>query len=138
LAKAFNDADAARGKRVAEGIARQLEAKYPSAAASLREGLDDMFAVRRLGVSDRLARSLSCTNSIESMFSVVRTVTGRVKTWKDTQMVRRWVAAGMLEAERSFRRIKGCNDMGTLVAAVHAEVARRVAADTPPAQDAVA
>ena len=62
LAKAFNDTDPARGKRVAEGTARQLEAKYPSAAASLREGLDDMFAVRRLGVSDRLARSLSCTN----------------------------------------------------------------------------
>ncbi len=138
LAKAFNDTDAARGKRVAEGIARQLEAKYPSAAASLREGLDDMFAVRRLGVSDRLARSLSCTNSIESMFSVVRTVTGRVKTWKDTNMVRRWVAAGMLEAERNFRRIKGCQGMPVLVAAVHAEVARRVAADTPQAHDAVA
>ena len=95
-----------------------------------------MFAVRRLGVSDRLARSLSCTNSIESMFSVVRTVTARVKNWKDTRMVRRWVAAGMLEAERSFRRIKGCNDMGVLVTAVRAEVTRRVAADTPaPAAD---
>ncbi|MBV6509962.1 MAG: hypothetical protein JJLCMIEE_03080 [Acidimicrobiales bacterium] len=45
-------------------------------------------------------------------------------------MVRRWVGAGMLEAERSFRRIKGCNDMPTLVAAVRDEVARRVAADT--------
>lgn len=129
LAKAFNDTDPARGKRVAEGIARQLEAKYPSAAASLREGLDDMFAVRRLGVSDRLARSLSCTNSIESMISIVRTTTVRVKRWKDTKMVRRWVGAGMLEAERSFRRIKGCNDMPVLVAAVRAEVARRVAAD---------
>jgi putative transposase len=131
LAKAFNDADPARGKRVAEGLARQLEAKHPSAAASLREGLDDMFAVRRLRVSDRLARSLSCTNSIESMFSVVRTVTARVKTWKDTRMIRRWVAAGMLEAERSFRRIKGHTDMPALVAGVHAEVTRRVAADTP-------
>lgn len=129
LAKAFNDTDAARGKAVVEGIARQLEAKYPSAAASLREGLDDMFTVRRLGVGDRLARSLSCTNSIESMISIVRTTTARVKKWKDTKMVRRWVGAGMLEAERSFRRIKGCKDMPTLVAAVRAEVARRVAED---------
>jgi transposase-like protein len=129
LARAFNDTDPARGKRVAEGIARQLEAKYPSAAASLREGLDEMFAVRRLGASDRLARSLSCTNSIESMISVVRTTTQRVKRWKDTKMVRRWVGAGMLEAERSFRRVKGCNDMGALVAAVRAEVAKRVAED---------
>jgi putative transposase len=129
LAKAFNDTDPARGKRVVEGIARQLEAKYPSAAASLREGLDDMFTVRRLGVSDRLARSLSCTNAIESMISIVRTTTARVKRWKDTKMVRRWVSAGMLEAERSFRRIKGCKDMPTLVAAIRAEVAHRVAGD---------
>jgi transposase-like protein len=140
LAKAFNDPDPARGKRIVEGIARQLEAKYPSAAASLREGLDDMFTVRRLGVSDRLARSLSCTNSIESMISIVRTTTARVKRWTDTKMVRRWVGAGMLEAERSFRRIKGCNDMPTLVTALRAEVARRVAADhsdsvTPPNYD---
>jgi transposase-like protein len=144
LAAAFNDTDPARGKRVAEGIARQLEAKYPSAAASLREGLDDMFTVRRLGVSDRLARSLSCTNSIESMISIVRTTTARVKRWKDTKMVRRWAGAGMLEAERSFRRIKGCNDMPVLVAALRSEVARRVAEDageasvTPPEYDETA
>ena len=140
LAAAFNDLDPARGKRVVEGIARQLEAHHPSAAASLREGLDDMFAVRRLGVSDRLARSLTCTNSIESMISIVRTTTARVTRWKDTKMVRRWVGAGMLEAERSFRRIKGHRDMPTLVTAVRAEVARRVAIDTgnavtPPSYD---
>lgn len=39
------------------------------------------------------------------------------------------VAALMIEARRSFRRIKGCNDMATLTAAVRAEVALRVAAD---------
>jgi putative transposase len=126
LAAAFNDTDPVRGKRVVEGIARQLEAKHPSAAASLREGLDDMFTVR-WGVSDRLARSLSCTNSIESMISIVRTTTARVKRWKDTKMVRRWVGAVLLEAERSFRRIKGCKDIPTLVSAARAEVACRVA-----------
>lgn len=66
------------------------------------------------------------------MISIVRTTTARVKRWKDTKMVRRWVGAGMLEAERSFRRIKGCKDMPVLVAAVRAEVARRVAVDALP------
>ena len=33
-------------------------------------------------------------------------------------MKKRWVAAGMLEAERSFRRVKGCKEMRTLVAAL--------------------
>jgi hypothetical protein len=42
-------------------------------------------------------------------------------------MVRRWVGTGMIEAQRSFRRIKGRRDMKTLVDAVRSEVARRVA-----------
>jgi putative transposase len=127
LKAAFNDADAARGLKVAEGLAAQLEREHPSASASLREGLDDMFTVRWLGASDRLARSLSCTNNIESMISTVRLVSSGVKRWRDPAMVRRWVGTGMIEAQRSFRRIKGCRDMKTLVDAVRAEVARRLA-----------
>ena len=127
LAAAFNDTDWARGLKVAKGLATQLEREHPSAAASLREGLDDMFTVRRLGASDRLARSLSCTNSIESMISTVRLVSSGVKRWRDPAMVRRWVGTGMIEAQRSFRRIKGCKDLKPLVEAVRAEVARRLA-----------
>jgi len=130
LARAFNDIDPARGLRVAKGIAAQLDDAYPSAAASLREGLEDMFTVRRLGASDRLARTLSCTNAVESMISVVQNLCGRVTNWKDPRMVRRWVGVGMLEAERSFRRIKGCKDMPALTANIRAEVARRRTADT--------
>ncbi|HSS11323.1 MAG TPA: IS256 family transposase [Acidimicrobiales bacterium] len=132
LAKAFNDVDPKRGLRVARGIAAQLEEHYPSAAGSLREGLEDMFTVRRLGASDRLARSLSCTNAVESMISVVGRLCGRVTNWKDPKMVRRWVGVGMLEAERSFRRIKGCKDMGALTIAIRAEVARRQADKSVP------
>jgi transposase-like protein len=128
LKAAFNDPDPARGLKVVKGLATQLERAHPSAAGSLREGLDDMFTVRRLGASDRLARSLSCTNAIESMISTVRTVSSGVKRWRDPKMVRRWVGTGMIEAQRSFRRIKGCKDMKPLVDAVRAEVARRLAA----------
>ena len=143
LKAAFNDADAARGLKVAKGLAAQLEREHPSAAASLREGLDDMFTVRRIGASDRLARSLSCTNNIESMISTVRLVSSGVKRWRDPAMVRRWVGTGMIEAQRSFRRIKGCRDMAHLVEAIHAEVARRLAeaeggAVTPPKYDQAA
>jgi putative transposase len=118
LAKAFNDADPARGLRAARTLARQLEAEHPDAAASLREGLEDMFTVRRLGVSDRLARTLSTTNAIESMISVARDTTRNVKNWRDGKMIKRWCAAGMLAAERSFRRLKGHKDMPVLVAAL--------------------
>ncbi len=45
----------------------------------------------------------------------------------------------MLEAERSFRRVKGCQDMGALTVAIRAEVARRHADKAAPeVHDAVA
>ncbi len=39
--------------------------------------------------------------------------------WRDGRMVLRWTAAGMLNAERSFRRIKGYKQMPDLVTALH-------------------
>ncbi len=79
LQKAFNDEDAARGLRVGRGIAARLEANHPSAAASLREGLEEMFTLRRFGVPVLLCRTLSSTNAIESMISVSQDLSRRVK-----------------------------------------------------------
>ncbi len=118
LARAFNHPDPAKGLDAARRLAAELRADHPDATASLLEGLEDMFTVRRLGVDGRLALTLTTTNPIESMISVSRTVMDRVKRWKDGSMKKRWVAAGMLEAERSFRRVKGCKEMPTLVAAL--------------------
>jgi putative transposase len=127
LARAFNHSDPGAGLRQARDLARQLETRWPDAAASMREGLEEMFTVRRLGVGDRLARTLTSTNAIESMISVSKTTTRNVKRWRDGTMVKRWVAAGMLNAQRSFRRLRGCKDMPTLVAALR----RHIDAVTP-------
>jgi transposase-like protein len=116
LAQAFNHPDPAIGFHLAEDLARQLETRWSDAAASVREGLYDMFTIRRLKVSDRLARSLSCTNAVESMISVLRCTTRNIKRWRGDEMIKRWAAAAMLNAERSFHRVKGCTDMATLVA----------------------
>jgi len=131
LAAAFNHDDPAKGERACRDLAAQLEARWPDAAASLREGLEDMFTVRRLGVGGRLAASLTNTNCIESMISIARDTTKNVKRWRDGKMIKRWCAAGMLNAERSFRRLKGYRQMPTFVAAL----ARHVEA-VPPACDA--
>jgi putative transposase len=118
LALAFAQPDPAKGLKACRELARQLEPNHPDAAASLREGLEEMFTVAQLGVTGRLRRSLTNTNCIESMISITRTTTGRVKNWHDGTMKKRWIAAGMLEAERSFRRLKGYADMPSFVAAV--------------------
>jgi len=131
LAAAFNHPDPSAGLARARAMAAELARDHPDAAASLREGLDQMFTVRRLGVDGMLAATLTSTNPIESMFSVARRVMGRVTRWRDGSMKKRWVAAGMLEAERSFRRVKGCRQMPVLVAALR----RHAAAVTPPEYD---
>ncbi len=118
LAKAFKDRNVTAGLGAAKELAKLLEDRYPDAAASLREGLEDMFTVRRLGLSDRLATTLTNTNAIESMISICRSTASNVKRWRDGKMIKRWVAAGMLNAEASFRRVKGCKDMPVLVAAL--------------------
>jgi len=131
LAKAFNDRDPVAGLRAAKEMAKLLDDRHPDAAAILREGLEEMFTVRRLGLSDRLARTLTNTNAIESMISITRSTTANVKRWRDGKMIKRWVAAGMLNAERSFRRVKGCKDMPTLVAAL----ARHIDVVTPSCEN---
>jgi len=115
LAGIFANADAAAGLRDARRLAAQLKSAHPDAAGSLLEGLEEMFTVARLGITGALRRSLTNTNCIESMISTVRVVTGRVNTWKDGDMKKRWIATGMIEAQRSFRRVRGHTHMADLV-----------------------
>ena len=117
-------------------IRRAREADHPDAAASLREGLDDMFTVTCLGIRGTLAKTLTNTNCIESMISIARRSCARVSKWKDGSMKKRWVAAGMLEAERSFRRVRGYKAMPKVVDGLRREVNRSVV--TPEEYDQAA
>lgn len=107
-----------------EGMARLekqaewLEREYPSAAASLREGLTEMFTVNRLGLSPSLARCLVSTNVIESPHSGVRLRTRKICRWRDGKMVLRWAAAALLMTEQNFRKIMGYRDLWMLKAAL--------------------
>jgi putative transposase len=118
LMRALNNPDAAAGLRDAKALATALERKHPGAAASLREGLPELFTVARLGITGTLAKTLTTSNPIESMISIARTTNRNVTRWRDGQMVLRWTAAGMLNAQRSFRRVKGYKQMPQLVAAL--------------------
>ena len=131
LVEAFHHPDPDQGLADARRLATDLDTTYPDAAGSIREGLEEMFTVRRLGVTGTLARSLRSTNPIESMISTARVTTGNVKLWRDGEMRRRWCAAGMLEAEKSFRRIKDYAQMPALVAQLQAHATRVTTEDEP-------
>ncbi len=106
--------------RLLQNLARTLAKKHPSAAASLREGMEETLTVTRLGLTGALSRTLETTNPIENLNGGVRRVGGRVKRCRDGGMALRWVATAALEAARKFRRLKGHRDMHKLLAALRA------------------
>jgi putative transposase len=124
-AYALDDADKAKAKL--ERLAQSLDEQHPSAAASLREGLNETLTVLRLGIGPTLRKSLATTNPIESTFSTVRRVSRRVSRWQSGTMVLRWVLAGTMEAEKTWRRLMGKADMPKLVTALRRLDLARVA-----------
>jgi len=111
-----DDADA--GIQKLKAHAKHLKAQHPDAAASLLEGLEELFTINRLGLTGELARCLATTNVIESPNSMVRRVSGRVTRYRDAHMAMRWVAAGFLEAEKAFRRLRGHQSLPSLILAM--------------------
>jgi putative transposase len=107
-----------RGMAKLEEHAKWLEPSHPSAAASLREGLEELFTINRLGLSGSLRRCLGTTNIIENPNSGMRQRTRNVKRWRDGAMVLRWMASAYLETEKGFRRIMGYRDLWMLEAAL--------------------
>ncbi len=114
-----------------ELIAIELDASWPDAARSLREGLEETLTLMRLGITGQLAKTLASTNPCESMIEIVRHTQRNVKSWQSGDMRLRWTAAGMLEAERQFRRVIGYRDLAKLAVAVERDIAAKpVTTDT--------
>lgn len=128
LRKAWGKTDAAEALRRLESLARWLQEQgHPSAATSVREGMEETVTINRLGVPAKLAVSLYSTNIVESAFSVARSVMGNVKRWRPrskSRMIERWCAAGLLVAEGQFRRVNGYREIPMLVAALKAHAAK--------------
>jgi putative transposase len=114
LRAAFRNPDAARGQADAETLAKLLDKTHPGAAGSIREGLTEMFTITRLGLPPTITATFMSTNAVESMIEICRDHSRNVKRWRDGEMALRWAAAGMLEARKQFRRIKGYKAMGQL------------------------
>ena len=125
MTRAYNLVSEEEARKELLDLALYLDSINPSAAKSLREGLDETLTLHRLGIPDALRRSLQSTNIAESAIAVVRQRTRNVKRWPDggrrspkADQVQRWVGAGLLEAEKNFRRVNGYAAMMHLVNAL--------------------
>lgn len=118
LRQAWELDDADKAEKLIRNLARRLEQDRPGVAASILEGLDEILTVVRLKLPMQLRRSLACTNIAENMMGTIRRVTHNVKRWRNGQMALRWVAAGMIEAAKGFRKLKAHKQLPILRAAL--------------------
>lgn len=113
----------------AKAALRKLEAELddinPSAANSLREGLEETLSLHRLGVYAELGKSLASTNCIESVMSQVGQYTDKVNRWRGGSHIQRWVAAGLLEIEPRLHKIYGYRHLNLLRIKLREEINRR-------------
>jgi transposase-like protein len=114
--KAAFKLDAQEGTAKIEQYASWLEQDWSSAAASLREGLAELFTINRLGLPSSLRRCLGTTNVIDNGHSAVRDRMRRVKNWQSGAMALRWTAAAFEAASQGFRRIMGYEHLWMLKA----------------------
>jgi putative transposase len=116
--KAAFKLDAKDGTAQLEKYATWLERDWPSAAGSLREGLDEMFTINRLGLPSELRRCLGTTNLIDNGHSALRDRVRRVKNWQNGAMALRWAAVAFDAISKGFRRIMGYKHLWMLKAAL--------------------
>jgi transposase-like protein len=132
LQNAYSMAHYEDAKRALERLHLELMHLNPSAARSLEEGLEETLTVHKLRVPDQLRRTLSCTNVIESAFSIVETVCRNVKRWRDGDQIERWVGSGLLIAEQQFRKVIGFRQIPLLLSSManavsHKPIAKKAA-----------
>lgn len=110
---------AASAARQLERLARSLDDDHPGAATSLREGLDETLTLQKLGITGTLWKTLRSTNPIENLNGGVGLFTRNVRRWRNGAMILRWVGSAVLEAEQTFRRVRGFREMPALTTALH-------------------
>ena len=134
--KAWRETDYERALEQLRALADELEHTHPGAAGSLREAMDETLTVIRLGIRSKLRRTLESANPCESMIDTVRTTQRNVKHWSSGEMGLRWTAAGMLEAEKQFRKVIGYTDLPRLAIAIERQL--HLNQPTPPTTEEAA
>ena len=123
LRTAFHSEDAEKGRRRACKLISDLQEDHPGAAASIEEGLSEMFTVTRLGVHGALWRTLRTTNPIENLQGSLQYTAKNVKRWRSGMMALRWAVTGAMEAEKKFRRVRGYKQIPSLISALDERLA---------------
>ena len=89
ISQAYLEFDYDKAKKELLLIADNLEYRYPTAANSLLEGLEETLTVHQLKLPALLRQTLCTTNPMESANSVCMGIVRRIKNWKNGEMILR-------------------------------------------------
>lgn len=105
-----------------KALAKRLEDVNISAANSLREGMEELLTLHKLGMYQAFGRSFSTTNCIESVNSQVGKYLRKVKHWKNSMQRHRWVATALFEIENSMHKVQNYRKLNELQKAIILEI----------------
>ena len=115
LDEAYGLADAALAKRRLLQLAAGSTTPIPAPRRPCAKGWDETLTLQRLGVTGALYRTLRSTNAIENLNGLLGHFVRHVRRWRDGRMLVRWIAAGLQEVRRGFRRLRGHRDLAALI-----------------------
>jgi transposase-like protein len=122
LQRAYERPTYAEAKEALEKLLAELDEVNQSAAASLREGLEETLTLHRLGMFGKLGRSFKTTNCLESINSQVEERCGKVDAWKNSSQKQRWLASALLDIEPRLRKVMGHKHLPALREALMKEL----------------
>jgi putative transposase len=105
-----------------DGVLGDLEEINQSAAASLREGFEEILTLHRLGVFALLGRSFKTTNCLENVNALVEDRCSRVDCWKNSKQRHRWLGTALMDIEPRLRRVIGMHHLLALRVALQREL----------------
>ena len=97
-----------------EKLQAELEEANQSAAASLREGFDELLTLHRLGLFSKLGRSFKTTNCLENVNALVEERCAKIDNWKNSRQRHRWLATALIDIEPRLRRVMGMRHLPAL------------------------
>lgn len=107
LQRAYEQPTYEKAKKRLQSIKRELSLINQSAVNSLNEGFEETLTLHRLGMFEKLGRSLKTTNCIENLNKQLAVYTDRVCRWQSSDHRRRWVATALLEIEPGLNKVMG-------------------------------
>ena len=122
LSQAWASDSTELARRRLKALLQWLERNGESgAAASLREGMEETLTVLKLKLPAALRGFLVTTNAIENLIGSARRTSRNVTRWRSGDMISRWAALGLLQAERHFKRIRGYRHLPLLKRALRGD-----------------